>query len=68
MAGGVNLTLYFQLGHMKSTVSLKVVQRFENISIYSTSLMETIEERNFGANKFFDRASNSALESWKGGT
>lgn len=59
--------LYFQLGCMKNIASLKVVQRFEIISIYSTSLMEKVEERNFSANKFVDRASNSALESWKGG-
>ena len=62
-----NLTLNFQLGHMKNRASLKAVQRFELISIHPTSLVEMIEEKNFRAKEFFDKASESARESQKVG-
>lgn len=63
--GGKFDYLYFHLGNMKNIAALKVGQRVESTSIYPTNLMEMIKEKNFRAKEFFDRASNSALESWK---
>lgn len=52
---------------MKNIAFLKVVQGFEITRIYPSCLVEMVEEKNYSKG-YLDKASKSALGSWKVGS